>query len=1722
MPADIFELHSRIMANYRDYIKSFLNIKDQRIQRKVQDLLKSEKLWLQPLLQFNPEYQTSDSLDQLELHPALAKIFGSYKLYKHQADALKLGVADQNFIVTSGTGSGKSLTFLGTIFNHVLSKPKTKGVKAILVYPMNALINSQQEEIEIYKENYGDNFPITFAKYTGQEGSEQREKVQEEEPDIILTNYMMLELMMVRKAEQWFRNSIEKSLNYIVFDELHTYRGRQGSDVALLIRRIKALVRHPIVCIGTSATMASEGSVLDRKKSVAGFASKMFGAEFLPENIIGETLRRSTFGEQSAQNVLIQAIRDTFNEKEDITAEELVHHPLAVWLELQIALRQNEIGDFERREPQSLQNMAKKLSQDTGIPHSECNSAISILLTQAADLNLQYAQQHVKKSFLGFKIHQFISQTGLVYVTLDSKEKRTITLDAGLYLDNSNKPIYPILFSRQSGFEFVCVRKDFSDQQLLPRDPDDLPEAITKEELKGDKEAGRSARKLTEQDFPDGYLIIPDTDEEIWTDDDIKSLPESWLKSSGTELDNYREHRIPQKIYFDEFGSYSKEPAYGQWGWFMPAKLLFDPTAGVIYDLRTNENTKLMRLGNEGRSTATTITTFSVIQALQEFGEDYQKQKVLSFTDNRQDASLQAGHFNDFITLGRLRSAIYHALKNAPGNKLKVDDISQRVFEALQLNPDEYAKQSQSVISGYDDRTIKAVQEFIFLRIVYDLKRGWRFVVPNLEQCGLLEIKYRNIEKIANDEELWKDDLLYSALSPIDREPILVQVLNYFRGLYAVEHYKLTQDSVSVEERLRNSLDSNKLWSLDDREKIETPDILLPKPVGRTRRGIYTDSIGPNSNLARYLRRQLKSHAEEKLKGEQYVQYISSLCETLTKCACLAPVPVQGSNGELTGYRLRLDQIEWHLGDGESVFSDDVHVTRYKQTAQKPNSFFKSFYQQDFSLFKDKLIGREHTGQIDKETRILYEDKFRKGEIAALFCSPTMELGIDIRSLNIVHMRNVPPNPANYAQRAGRAGRSGETALVLTYCSNGSPHDRHYFKNAPNMVAGVVQPPKIDLTNQELITAHFNAFILTQIGLGQLQTSAIDVLDASRINSIALYPEICAFIKHQTDAYRDKWIQEFKTFILETLPDFTSSNWFTDAWLEQQAQQFLSNFENSFNRWKLLYQNANRLIQESRQIMDDPTIKRGSQDKLQAMRNEKVGIRQRELLLNQGGGTTNNQSEFYVFRYLASEGFLPGYNFTRLPVRVYAGNRHSEDGEFISRARAIALNEFGPQNLIYHKGNKFRVFKMMLSSAGVESQELKISKQTGYAYLNEDGRGQNNDPLTGKELSGDDNVEFIKNIVPLNDMEARPQERISCGEEERMRSGFNIDIYFSFPQGVDSAQTATLKINDTPILNLIYMPSAQLIHVNRGWRRSKNKNGFTIGQFDGRWKQKKDAAENPDDPTKEVKLFTTDTANVLYLQPIEALGLDDIDGVVSLGYALKRGLEQLFDVEESEIAVLPVGEKKLPNILLYEASEGSLGILSDVVSSASVLRNWFRRAYDILNFDPETLEEKEPKRAKATYDDLLSYYNQRYHDLLDRHSCKIALENLMRCDLDAMTEGKSYEEQYNYLLEVYDKKSDLERRFIEFLYKNGLRLPDRGQFNMPDYYINADFVYKNNFGHTLVFCDGSVHDDPKVNQDDQKKRGLLRAAGYDVIEYYYKMSLDELVAERKDIFRKIR
>jgi hypothetical protein len=457
---------------------------------------------------------------------------------------------------------------------------------------MNALINSQFEEFTRYKKNYEETarkaFPITFGQYTGQEDEQVRIRMRENPPQILLTNYMMLELLLTRVRERAIRDGIYGNLRFLVFDELHTYRGRQGADVAMLIRRIRSRCTHQIVCIGTSATMVSDavGSSADQSSEVAKVATKLFGKPFSSEQVINEKLACSLCSDGTRPNSieLASAIAVGINPADKI--ERLKTHPVAIWLENKIALDARN-GELVRGKPMRISEIVAELSKDSGKPEEECRIYLEQLLHWISVVNIRLQESGERYTILPFKLHQFISQTGSVYTTLDQDENRFITLEPGIYKedDADKKPIFVNVFSRASGHAFHCV--SWIGNRLEPRE----------------------FREFTDdEDSTDGYLIIGD---DFWDPiEDLEMLPESWLTRSRRGPDSKKKSFFPIKLYFDEYGNCSETNEMKLWGWFMKAPLLFDPTAGVFFDTKTNEGTKLTKLGSEGRSTSTTITAF--------------------------------------------------------------------------------------------------------------------------------------------------------------------------------------------------------------------------------------------------------------------------------------------------------------------------------------------------------------------------------------------------------------------------------------------------------------------------------------------------------------------------------------------------------------------------------------------------------------------------------------------------------------------------------------------------------------------------------------------------------------------------------------------------------------------------------------------------------------------------------------------------------------------------------------------------------------------------------------------------------------------------------------------------------------------------------------------------------------------------------------------------------
>ena len=1720
---NVFELHRNVVADYEKYIRSFIRISDPKIAEVVDAELSRGKLWPEPLLQFNPAFKSAGKVSDLAadgtIHSQVSDIFKGYSLYQHQLDAIRLGAAGKDFVVTSGTGSGKSLTYIGTVFSHLLSNASSKGVVAIVVYPLNALINSQSGEFKKYQDNYhsatGRDFPITYGQYTGQEEESKREVMRANPPQVLLTNYMMLELLLTRLQERSIRDAIYENLRYLVFDELHTYRGRQGADVAMLIRRIRAQCKHEVTCIGTSATMVSGGSVEEQRSKVATVATSLFGKAFTPSQVVNETLARSLTDSASVQSraTLSAAIRNGVTPNEDRSA--LIAHPVAHWMEREAAIEERG-GVLVRRRPRSVGDLAGALSEASGESEAACRAALEAVLLWISTVNAAIQRSGSRDTVLPFRLHQFISQTGSVYTTLDQGAGRFITLEPGIYKadEENQKPIFPNVFSRTSGHPFICVKRQGT--RLFPREFMDNSEE--------------------EEDTTNGYLSVGD----VWNpDEDLDSLPDSWFRTnkSGRKLLPERAESLPTRIYIDELGNCSETTPLKYEGWFMPAPLLFDPTSGTFFDTKTRDGTKLAKLGSEGRSTSTTITTFSILAQLREAGYKLGDQKLLSFTDNRQDAALQAGHFNDFVSVVHLRSGIFHALKQAPGNQLNYAQLGEAVFRALALPFCDFSTLSAAPdLAPVQRKYEQCFQNFVLYRALADLRRSWRIVLPNLEQCALLAIDYDDLDEIARMDSFWASTPIVGDLDHAKRLEFLTTILDFFRLEYALqsanflEHSKMKENEKDFREKLRAP------WTLDEKEEIANPRVIRFDPLA-ARAPLASSSMGPASGLGKFIKQFVKAEDldGEAVRGDHYRKFILALMERLAAADYLHRIPAKGVDGaEVDTYRLKVDKIIWKLGDGKTVKTDVIKRRSFRDSPILPNAFFAEMYSREFSKEK-RLRAEDHTGQLDKDDRLDREDRFkcdwwlddrktqpdlqkiRSQSISALFCSPTMELGVDIGGLSIVHMRNAPPNSANYAQRSGRAGRSGQGALVFTYCSTFSPHDRHYFQQQADLVAGAVQPPRLDLCNKELLLSHLNALAVSEIGLPGLEgqvgkPASLASLVAMEIAGMPLATATRAGLKLSATAF-DSVRSSFKRAIHDFSRDLESkgAGWYSDSWIESNLTNLGAHLDDALGRWRKLHVSAKTSLSRATNRIDSGTLAATSDEYKKLVRQQSQATRQLNLLVNDLGKKSSDLSEFYPYRYLASEGYLPGYNFTRLPLRIYIPTGPST-GEFISRPRAVALREFGPMNVIYHNGRKFRVEQLIVQDAEEALIEAKISRKAGY-FLAGDQKDLEICPFTGLNLSDNANREILQDLLEMSESRGVEVDRISCEEEERVSKGFEIETYFSMEGALDRVRRAAVKVGDDSLMNIRFMPAARLVYLNRKWR-STQFHQFPIGLTNGFWKSSMPPLEEQKEPHKFVTLWTSNTADALYLEPIQPLGLTP-DGVVTLQHALKRGIEAEYQVEPSEIGVVAVGDAESPNILIYEASEGSLGILSRLADDPDALKAVVRRAQSICRFDdPEY-------KAKASYDDLLSYYNQRDHLVVDRFSIKDALEKLLaaRVEVQSNASYANYDAHYQSLLPCLDLNSRLEREFLDHLYANNLRLPDSAQRQTPGIYSQPDFYYE---PRVWVFVDGNVHDRPEVAAQDRKKRGEIVASGDEVIVYRYDQSLPQLIASRPDIFRKVR
>jgi RAD3-like DEAD/DEAH box helicase/uncharacterized protein DUF1998/helicase-like protein len=1667
---NVFSLRDDVIEQYSRFARSFTKICADDIRGQVEEIYGRRQFWPEPLLQINPSYKVGatvgDLIESEALEPPMADIFRAggkpLTLYKHQEQAIDLASQAKDYVVTTGTGSGKSLCFFLPIVNEAIAARRRgdpKGTRAVIVYPMNALANSQLEELDKFVKGAGGKPLVTYERYTGQESDDERERIAKNPPDILLTNFMMLELLMTRQEER-DRKVIEncKGLRFLVLDELHTYRGRQGADVALLVRRVRERLSpdRQMRCVGTSATMSSEGSTEDKRRVIAQVASKLFAVEMETNQVVVETLERVTDPTRQSGSVrpVLGAAVDA-GVPPTISNAELYRHPLAIWVETTLGVTWSDADQgWVRARPLTLEEAAQKLSDDARREHEVCEGALrDLLLTSSKPERERTGSPDASpRGFFAFKLHQFIAGAGHAYATLEPPPKRKVVVEGQQFMPGTaDTRLYSAHFCRECGHEYHPVRsvKAEGGRQFFARDIDDeAPKRDDEDE--GGGPGGAAGVEDDERDVygfltlhpPRGAGAAPAGRDETYPfefDGHVESYPEHWQEYAAglLRLKPYYRKRQAREVFVAPNG---EEKPSGARAWFLPGRIRFCLRCGVTHDTSARDRTRLASLSAEGRSSATTVLVTSALRWMHrdDSGLDAHTRKLLGFTDNRQDAALQSGHFNDFLFVSLVRAGFLRALEVAGEEGLRSDELGRAQQRALGFDKAKPELRAEWLtdpgLKGLHLQDAEAtLRHVLTYRVWFDQRRGWRYTNPNLEQLGLVTVEYRGIDDLVNDEASFAAaPAVLRDATPAVRKAVYLEVLDYLRKSMAVRCQVL--ESTFIDQLVQRSHSRLRApWGFGSDEtgarKPKAARWFMVKPPAFAKKDRRNEELvargGFRSALGKILRRSKSPatgrvlwpdvSAVRKLNEDDF----NALVEAIMKAACEHGLASEAANpfGDHIGYQLVDDCVVFKKG------------TPRVEPGQKERAFFLDLYTNLARALGDNahpLFGfeaREHTAQVDAERRVVREKRFRYGNkeqaelaegekglrelgeanrfLPVLFCSPTMELGVDISALNAVYLRNVPPTPANYAQRSGRAGRSGQAALVLTYCSAQSPHDQYFFRRPDAMVHGEVRAPLLDLANRDLVESHLMAIWLACTGVP---------LKASIAESLVLEDPARPVKREVKEAMAAPGVAEAARARIrgvlghlkgELTPELAP--WYPglDELTAEMVQKAPERFERAFDRWRDLFLAAERQRDAARRTLDDysapPQERRAAQSR-EIQANEQI------TLLREGTGSLSG--DFYVYRYLATEGFLPGYNFPRLPLMAFVPG--SSDGKgrqaYLQRPRFLALAEFGPHSLVYHEGRAYRVVRAMLalSQQAVSTKALLPTKSARLCKAC--GAGHFDDEASVCRACGASlgDAEIIKHIYRIENVATHPTERITANDEERQRQGFELQTTFEWATRDGEVDVGSGVVADDrgELVRLEYGPGATISRLNKGLRRraDRTKLGFLIDPVTGYWKGEGDGEELADptsSPRQPIVPIVQDRKNALLLR-LPDQTFEKKETLPTLQHALLRGIAATFQLEEGEVLAeaMPTQDDR-KGFLLYEATEGGAGVLTQLVTRPERIAEIARRALSVMHFDlggPESLpddpkalnDRPDTKCVAGCYRCLLSYYNQTDHELIDR------------------------------------------------------------------------------------------------------------------------------------------
>jgi hypothetical protein len=1112
-----------INETYRDYMKSTFFIRDEVFRESYTRALETFEFAKGPYLECVDAFVLSKSLKSLVkeglLSPSFEQLFKNdteqynRPLYKHQEEAIRLALDDKNMVVSTGTGSGKTECFTYPILHSLLEEERAgtlgPGVRVLLLYPMNALANDQMQRLRKLLKDYP---AITFGSYTGETEEHQhkalssykalypgqeilpnelisRAQMKETPPHILVTNYAMLEYLLIRPTDTvLFDNKrFNSRWKYIVLDEAHVYSGASGMEVSILLRRLINRLPKPeqIRFILTSATLGDE----HRDDDIVKFATTLCAkASFDASSIVRasrqqQDCRPAFSGKTAFYEEVIELLESDEHDEERQRAEVLT------------VIREHGYSAFIKDGKKNLEQMLYELFiQDEmyeairGVVKSgsiDLKSLVDALGVSekkvVAFINIANRVVRNGGKLLDARYHHFIRTLEGAYITF--YPKRTLSL-------------YPRNFEVIDAERYKCYKLS-------------VCQFCGTNYLEGVIKGG-----FLIQDEGEGRDYFMQITEEFFAFDDDESAQDihrgvkdkqgnaHWLCSTCGQTSRYgqspscgcdsRGHILLYKCPVSEDqilhqchhcrtirsrGSVLRGFFLGQ-----------DASAAVIGEALYNQIPAKRKVTERviGQQSRRTFSSKRVERSVIE------SRQLLLFSDSRQEAAYFASYFQNTYDVVFNRRIIMRVARNLLHTDSDIYD------EGIPLSV--LATEMVRYISGVlkDSRDINEIRLDVWKAILGELMNLSR---NSLRGVGWLDYQLKT-------EDLLNQGCTFGSttITPAQMDELSLFFLQYCMRFGAVHP----------------AFDIH-LSAADYQEMVfsKNEPAIQEANLGVGYSGFTLRSFIPmtHNSVSDYLNRVYGMEQEAQ---RDFLLAVFSEYLTDSGYAILTPVVGEQSLFKVNPLKVMIrvqghHQLEHYRCDvcGQITTinvnkvcpfyrcSGTLHPYLFNPRTSK--SYFINQYAPDTPIIP--LVVKEHTAQLSKDRAKKYQRKFIQGEINALSCTTTFEMGVDVGDLETVFMKNVPPKPSNYVQRAGRAGRRLKSAAFsLTFCKLG-PHDFYYFNRPTDMIDGIIQPPIFKIDNPKIVKRHVFAVLLSSYwrALYADKSKISDFLNAKPFSQIVEY-----------------------------------------------------------------------------------------------------------------------------------------------------------------------------------------------------------------------------------------------------------------------------------------------------------------------------------------------------------------------------------------------------------------------------------------------------------------------------------------------------------------------------------------------------------------------------------------------------------------------------------------